>query len=126
MRNTVEGGVGAKCGPWGVEAKVQNTIGYVTTDRTSTSEELNTSLDLDGGVELIFRTDYVPLDRPATGADANRIRVNTINPQAEADRIARERDTRTTARAAERKTRAERLDSALRAPSAPAPADPAR
>jgi len=122
MRNTVEGGVGAKFGPWGVEAKVQNTIGYVTTDRTSTSEELNTSVDLDSGVELIFRTDYVPLDRLATGADANRIRVNTINPQAEADRIARERETQATARTAERKTRAERLDSALRTPAAPAPA----
>jgi hypothetical protein len=121
MRNTTEGGIGAKFGPWGAEAKVQNTIGYVTTDRTSTSEEINTSLDLDSGVELIFRTDYVPLDRLATGADANRIRVNTINPQAEADRIAREREARTTAQTGERKARAERLDSALRPPPPPSP-----
>jgi hypothetical protein len=100
---------------------VQNTIGYVTTDRTSTSEEINTSLDLDSGVELIFRTDYVPLDRLATGADAKRIRVNTINPQAEADRIAREREARTTAQTGERKARTERLDSALRPPPPPSP-----
>lgn len=119
MRNTTQGSIGAKFGPWGAEAKVQNTIGYVTTDRTSTSEEINTSLDLDSGVELIFRTDYVPLDRLATGADANRIRVNTINPQAEADRIAREREALTTARTTERKARAERLDSALRPPPPP-------
>jgi hypothetical protein len=120
LHNTSEGKIGAKFGPWGAEAKVQNTIGFVTTDRTSTTEEINTSLDLDSGVELIFRTDYVPLDRLATGADANRIRVNTINPQAEADRIAREREARTTARTAERKSRAERLDSAL-SPAPPRP-----
>jgi hypothetical protein len=119
LRNTTEGGIGAKFGPWGAEAKVQNTIGYVTTDRTSTSEETNTSVDLDSGVELIFRTDYVPLDRLATGADANRIRVNTINPQAETDRIATERQARTTARTAERKERSEQLNRALRPPPRP-------
>jgi hypothetical protein len=121
VRNTSHGSIGAKFGPWGAEAKVQNTIGYVTTDRTSTSEEINTSLDLDSGVELIFRTDYVPLDRLATGADANRIRVNTINPQAEADRTAREGEARTAARTAERKARAERLDRALPPPPPPPP-----
>ncbi|KRD41338.1 hypothetical protein ASE38_17175 [Cellulomonas sp. Root930] len=122
LRNTVEGGVGAKFGPWGVEAKVQNTIGYVTTDRTSTSEEMNTSVDLDSGVELVFRTDYVPLDRLATGADADRIRVNTLNPNAEVETSARRRDAQTAARSAERKARAERLDSALRPPAQPATA----
>ena len=126
LHNTTEGSIGAKFGPWGAEAKVQNTIGYVTTDRASTSEEINTSLDLDSGVELIFRTDYVPLDRLATGADANRIRVNTINPQAEADRSAKEREARTTARTAERRARAERLDSALRRPPPPQQQQPAR
>lgn len=125
LRNTSQGTIGAKFGPWGAEAKVQNTIGYVTTDRTSTTEEVNTSLDLDSGVELIFRTDYVPLDRLASGADANRIRVNTINPQAEADRIASEREARTAGRAAERKARSERLDNALRsAPQPPPPSGP--
>ncbi|WP_372665936.1 hypothetical protein [Amycolatopsis kentuckyensis] len=119
LHNTSSGKIGAKFGPWGAEAKVQNTIGYVTTDRTSTTEELDTSVDLDSGVELIFRTDYVPLDRLVTGADAARIRVNTINPQAEADRIARERETRTAARTTERKDRAQRLDTALRPPPPP-------
>jgi hypothetical protein len=125
MHNTSGGEIGAKFGPWGAEAKVQNTIGFVTTDRTSTTEEINTSVDLDSGVELIFRTDYVPLDRLATGADAARIRVNTINPQAEADRIARERETRTTARTAARRESAQRLDTALRPPPpAPSPRAP--
>lgn len=120
LRNTSSGKIGANVGWGSAEAKVQNTIGFVTTDRTSTTEELNTSVDLDSGVELIFRTDYIPLDRLATGADAARIRVNTINPQAEADRIAHERQTRTTAQTAERKERAQRLDAALR-PAPPAP-----
>lgn len=125
LRNTSQGTIGAKFGPWGAEAKVQNTIGYVTTDRTSTTEETNTSLDLDSGVELIFRTDYIPLDRLASGADANRIRVSTINPQAEADRVVSERKTLTASRAVERKARSERLDNALRsAPQPPPPSGP--
>ncbi len=120
LRNTSGGSVGAMFGPWGAEATVQNTIGYVTTDRTSTSEEINTSVDLDSGVELVFRTDHVPLDRLATGADADRIRVNTLNPQAEAETAARAREERSTERADERRARRERLDSALRQPAPPA------
>ena len=121
LRNTTEGSVNAKFAQWGAEAKVQNTIGYVTTDRTSTSEELNTSVDLDSGVELIFRTDYVPLDRLASGADANRIRVNTLNPEAETERLSHEREARRTAQTADRKERSLRLDSALRPPPPLAP-----
>ncbi|MDQ1289593.1 MAG: hypothetical protein QG622_3159, partial [Actinomycetota bacterium] len=116
LRNTTSGSVKGSLAGWGAEAKMQNTIGYVTTDRTSTSEEMNASLDLDSGVELIFRTDYVPLDRLATGADADRIRVNTINPQAEADRLSREQEGRRTAQTAERTARANRLDASLRTP----------
>jgi hypothetical protein len=123
LRNTSSGTIGANVGWGSASATVQNTIGFVTTDRTSTTEGINTSVDLDSGVELIFRTDYVPLDRLATGADAARIRVNTINPQAEADRIASERQTRTTVRTAERKERAQRLDAALRPPP-PVPPPP--
>ncbi len=121
MRNTVEAGVGAKFGPWGVEAKVQNTIGYVSTDRTQTSEEINTSLDLDSGVELVFRTDYVPLNRLAGGSDIDRIRVNTINPEAEATRLDAAQSARTTARDTARQERAVRMDTALHTPTAPPP-----
>lgn len=123
LQNTTTASGGAKFGPWGAEAKVQNTIGYVTTERTSTSEEINTSLDLDSGVELIFRTDYVPLDRLAGGAARDRIRVNTINPEAESRRFAEERSQREKTRATERAARAGRLDSAL-SPPPPAPAPP--
>src|SRR5215831_12253505 len=70
-------------GPWGAEASVKNTIGYVSTQKTQTTEEMNTDLDLDSSVELVFRTDYVPLERLAGTGDVNRIRVNTLNPDAE-------------------------------------------
>src|SRR5258708_25580761 len=52
-------------GPWGAEAKMTNTIGYVTTQKSTSTEEMNTELDLNSSVELYFKTDYVPLDRLA-------------------------------------------------------------
>lgn len=124
MRNTVDASGGARFGPWGAEARVQNTIGYVSTNRTQTSEEINTDLDLDSSVELVFRTDYVPLDRLANSAAADRIKVHTINPEAEAKRIEAQRTATAAARASERSTRATRLDSALHTPPAPPPPPP--
>ena len=123
MRNTTEVGVGAKFGPWGAEAKMQNTIGYVSTDRTQTSENMNTSVDLDSAVELVFRTDYVPLARLAGVGEVERIRVNTLNPEAEAARASTERTARDTAQAGERSARATRVDGALHTPP-PLPAAP--
>jgi hypothetical protein len=70
-------------GPWGVEAKMTNTIGYVSTQRNQTNEEMNTDLDLNSSVELYFKTDYVPLDRLAGAGQVDRIKVNTLNPDAE-------------------------------------------
>ena len=58
---------GAKFGPWGMEAKVQSTIGYVSTQRSQTTETMNTDLELASNVELLFKTDYVSLDRLAGG-----------------------------------------------------------
>ena len=116
MRNTTEVGVGAKFGPWGAEAKMQNTIGYVSTDRTSTSENINASVDLDSGVELYFKTDYVPLNRLAGVGDVERIRVNTLNPEAEATRLSAEANARTAAAAARSSERRRDLDAALHTP----------
>jgi hypothetical protein len=91
---------GAKFGPWGMEAKVQSTIGYVSTQRSQTTEEMNTDLELSSNVELLFKTDYVSLDRLAGGPTQERIRVNAMNPDAEAklaqqDHAARQAATRT-------------------------------
>ena len=70
-------------GPWGVHASMQNTIGYVSTQRTQTTEEMNTDLDLNSSVELNFKSDYVPLNRVAAPGQAEAIRANSRNPEAE-------------------------------------------
>jgi precorrin-6B methylase 2 len=91
--STLQGSVGF--GPWGASAAMTNTIGYVSTQKTQTTEEMNTDLNLDSSVELVFKTDYLPLERLAGGPQLERIKVNTLNPEAElkADREARsERD----------------------------------
>ncbi|WP_146150997.1 hypothetical protein [Allosphingosinicella deserti] len=119
MRNTTEVGVNGKVGIWGAEAKMQNTIGYVSTDRVQTNEEMNTSVDLDSAVELIFRTDYVALDRLAGGPAQERIRVNSLNPEAEAARASQERTAAAAARRADRIARSGDLNTALRTPPAP-------
>ncbi len=82
-------------GPWGMEAKMTNTIGYVSTQKNQTTEEMNTDVDLNSSVELYFKTDYLPLDRMAGKGQVDRIKVNTLNPDAEenAARAAREKRT---------------------------------
>lgn len=117
--NTTEAGGGVKVGPWGAEARTQNTIAYVTTDRTSTTESLNASVDLDSAVELVFRTDYVPLSRLAGTGDVERIRVNTLNPEAEAQRAATEANARAEAARMRSAERAARVTSDLQPARAP-------
>ncbi|MCG7519833.1 hypothetical protein [Ruegeria sp. Ofav3-42] len=113
VRNEVQAGVKAQFGPWGASAKMKNTIGYVSTERTQTEQELNAELDLDSSVELIFRTDYVPLERLAGTGDVNRIRVNALNPTEEA-RIAQDRRAaREQRRTSQRNKRAEELNRGL-------------
>jgi hypothetical protein len=111
-RTTTDASAGAKFGPWGIDAKVQSTIGYVSTERNQSTEEMNTDLDLSSNVELIFKTDYVQLDRLAGGPAQERIRVNALNPEAEANLAQQDRANRRasqsaaeTARSAEGNTR---------------------
>jgi hypothetical protein len=116
---------GAKFGPWGMEAKVQNTIGYVSTQRSQTTEEMNTDLDLSSNVELIFKTDYVQLDRLAGGPAQERIRVNAINPEAEAKLASQDRQARRTADATAEASRSKDLGGRLE-PQLPSPTPPAK
>jgi hypothetical protein len=90
FQNQVDASGSFGVGPWGASAKVSNTIGYVSTQRSQTTEEMNTDLDLNSSVEINFRSDYLPLNRLATSDQASRIRANTLNPEAEA--IAAEKD----------------------------------
>ncbi|WP_321801923.1 hypothetical protein [Burkholderia sp. BCC1988] len=114
-RNTVGVSGGARFGPWGAEANVQSTIGYVSTDRTQTTESSHADLNLSSGVELVFRTDYVPLNRLAGVGDVERIRVNTINPDAEAARLSTDRAAQRSAEQADMAARRTALDGGLRA-----------
>jgi hypothetical protein len=123
-RTSLEAGARYQFGPWGAEAKVQSTIGYVSTERTQTEEEINVDLDLNSSVELIFRSDYVPLERLAGTGDVNRIRVNALNPEAEAERATAAREARDERRATTRRERGNRLDASLRTPPPPAPMTP--
>lgn len=136
MRNETEGGVGAKFGPWGVEAKVKNTIGFVSTQKTQTTEEMNTDLDLNSSVELLFKTDYVQLDRLAGGPAQERIRVNSLNPEAELKLASADRAARRAAQSTAESARSSQLNERLHtpppippsttpsAPSNPAPTNP--
>jgi hypothetical protein len=103
FRNTTsaQGRFGA--GPWGVSASMTNTIGYASTEQTSTTERLDSRVEMNSSVELVFHTDYLPLNRVTTEAQANRIRNNSLNPQIE-QQVARD------ARAAETTNTQQRRD----------------
>jgi hypothetical protein len=113
-------------GPWGVEAKMTNTIGYVSTEQNQTTEEMNTDLDLNSSVELYFKTDYLPLSQLAGKEQVDRIKVNTLNPDAEEDAARKSRDARLTAARASESQRRSSLDTSHSpAPTAaPKPAQP--
>ncbi|KAB0685162.1 hypothetical protein [Burkholderia territorii] len=70
---------------------MQSTIGYVSSNRTQTTGGSQADVNLSSGVELAFRTNYVPLNRLAGVGGIERIRVNTINPDPEATRLSSER-----------------------------------
>lgn len=82
MQNRIKGSGSFGLGPWGASAEVENTIGYVSTQRTQATEEMNTDLELNSSVELNFRSDYLPLNQMANQAQAERIRNSTLNPAA--------------------------------------------
>jgi hypothetical protein len=130
FRNTINASGSLSFGPWGASASMTNTIGYVSTQRTQTTEEMNTDLDLNSSVELNFKTDYLPLDRLAGREQTDRIRANTLNPEAEARAAAEARTARGQRHAEAGRNRRTSLERALvpsqppapEAPSVPAPA----
>ncbi|MDB5915632.1 MAG: hypothetical protein JWP22_4307 [Ramlibacter sp.] len=121
MQNRVRAGGSFGVGPWGASAEVENTISFVSTDRQQTSEEINTSADLNSSVELHFHTDAVPLNRLAAQAQADRVRSASLNPdhegEAAANRIVADRTA--AARAADEARRGT-VDTALRSATMPA------
>jgi hypothetical protein len=106
---------------WGVQAKMQNNIGYVSTQKQQSTEEMNTDLDLNSSVELIFKTDYLPLDRMAGKGQVDRIKVNTINPDPEEKLASQERQARLQGARTADAARDKSLDDSLM-PKSPQPA----
>ena len=122
----VENQASVKANYWGVEMAIKNTIGYVSTQKQQSTEEMNTDLDLNSSVELVFKTDYLPLDRMAGKGQVDRIKVNTINPDAEEKLASQERQARLQGARAADTARDNSIDAALKpAPAPAAPASPA-
>ncbi len=124
FRNTVQADAGFKVGPWGVDAKMTNTIGYVSTQRSQTTEEMNTDLDLNSSVEINFKSDYLPLNRMASQGQAERIRANSLNPDEEAKIASQERTARGQRNTESDAARRTAMDRSL-TPQTQAPAQPA-
>ncbi|WP_454830857.1 hypothetical protein [Pseudoxanthomonas wuyuanensis] len=128
MQNRIKGGGSFGLGPWGASAEVENTIGYVSTQRTQSTEEMNTDLELNSSVELNFRSDYLPLNQMANQAQAERIRSSTLNPAAAVvEDPAAARAARQAAQRAAEEARRRATPISMPAPAAPAaaPAPPA-
>ena len=124
MQNRVKAAGSFGYGPWGASAEVENTISYVSTQRSQNTEEINTDLELNSSVELVFKTDYLPLERLAGGPQIERIKVNTLNPEAEAKAVSEARATRDKASRDAEARRSEATNKALAPPPAPPPPKP--
>ncbi|WP_020608483.1 hypothetical protein [Chitiniphilus shinanonensis] len=128
MQNRVRAAGSFGMGPWGASAEVENTISYVSTQRTQNTEEINTDVELNSSVELNFRTDYLPLNRMAAQAQADRIRNASLNPTAESNPAATASAERQARLAAQHTAEQQRqsslsgaIDTASRVPPASAP-----
>lgn len=123
VQNRIKGGGSFGFGPWGASAEVENTIGYVSTQRSQSTEEMNTDLELNSSVELNFRSDYLPLNQMANQAQAERIRNSTLNPAASVvEDPAAARATRQAAQRAAEDARRTATPVSMPAPAAAAPA----
>lgn len=118
----IENQASVKANYWGVEMAMKNTVGYVSTQKQQSSEEMNTDLDLNSSVELVFKTDYLPLDRMAGKGQVDHIKVNTINPDAEQKQASQERQARLQGARSAESARNSSLDNDLKpSPAAPEP-----
>ncbi len=122
MQNRVKAAGSYGVGPWGVSAEVENTISFVSTQKSQNTEEINTDLELNSSVELVFKTDYLPLERLAGGAQIERIKGNTLNPEADTKAVIEARTARDKAGRDSEAKRSDATTKALAPPPASAPA----
>ncbi len=130
IKNRIKAGGGFGVGPWSVNAEVENTISYVSTERSQRTEEINTDVELNSSVELNFHTDYLPLNQMAAQAQADRIRNSTLNPSAEIPDPSAARNARLQLQQQSEQQRRSGIDKAVAEGSkpltpSPAPATPA-
>ncbi|QNH19951.1 hypothetical protein HEP73_00849 [Xanthomonas sp. GW] len=124
MQNRVRASGSFGAGPWGASAEIENNIGYVSTQRSQSSEEMNTDLELNSSVELNFRSDYLPLNQMAAPAQAERIRSATLNPGAEIPDPSTARAARVQAQHSAERERRTALDSSIASAARPIPPAP--
>jgi hypothetical protein len=123
LRHTSSGGGSFGAAGWGVSASMTNTIGYVRTEQTQTTEEISASVDLNSSVRINFKSDYVPLSQLAGAKQVETIRQNSRNPEApeqigQAGQTTADREKRDTARR-------EAINARLGTVAKPPKADPA-
>jgi hypothetical protein len=70
-------------GPSG-ELETKNSISYVSTASKHSDDELNVKADLNGEVEIKFKSDYFPMEKFANPQLMSMIQGNTVNPAANA------------------------------------------
>jgi len=111
-------------GAWGMSAKMTNTIGYVSTQQTQTTQDLRAEVDVNSSVELNFKTDYLPLDRLSGSDRVAMIKANSLNPQEEARIAAQARTDRARLSNEGDAARRANLNAALNPPATTAPTSP--
>lgn len=118
LQNRVTASAEVGIGIWGASASIQNNIAYVNTQRSQTTAEMNTDLELTSSVDIQFKSDYLPLNRLASPGQVQQIQANTRNPDAEVEaaRTARREQAHTSERA-----RAEGINRTLAPPPAMEP-----
>jgi hypothetical protein len=124
VKNRVKASGSFGVGPWGASAEVENTISYVSTERSQRTEEINTDLELNSSVELNFHTDYLPLNQMAAQAQADRIRNATLNPTADIPDPSAARNARLQAQLASERERRTGIDNVVAEGAKPLPPSP--
>lgn len=76
------GGLASWLGGPGGESETKTNVSYVSTAMKESSDELNVKADLNGEVEVKFKSDYFPMERFANPQMFALIQGHTPNPQA--------------------------------------------
>lgn len=76
------GGLASWLGGPGGESETKTSVSYVSTSKKESSDEINVAADLNGEVEVKFKSDYFPMERFANPQMFALIQGHTPNPQA--------------------------------------------